>query len=146
MRISYSAILLLLLAGEALALIPLQGVTQIAAGDKHTCVLMSDGGIRCWGHNASGQLGDFTTTTPRTTVQRAANLAAGFASVTAGTSFTCALTTAGAAQCWGFNGNGELGFGFISSRPYPDNVAGLSSGVAEVAAGRHHAPSPQGAP
>ena len=136
-RIFYTVFLLL--ACDALALIPLQGVSQISGGDKHTCVVMADGGIRCWGYNFSGQLGDGTTTTPRTTVQRAGNLAAGFSKVAAGGSFTCGVTTGGAAQCWGFNGNGELGAGFIGTRPYPDNVLGLSSGVAAITAGTYHA-------
>ena len=30
---------------------------QIAIGDKHTCVLLTDGAVRCWGLNTSGQLG-----------------------------------------------------------------------------------------
>jgi len=40
----------------------LTGVLAIAAGDEHTCALMTTGSIRCWGYNLYGQLGDGTAT------------------------------------------------------------------------------------
>src|SRR5204862_7933623 len=40
----------------------LSTAVDIAAGGLHTCVIMSDGTVRCWGENGSGQLGDGTTT------------------------------------------------------------------------------------
>ena len=47
-----------------------------------------------------------------------------FASVSAGLSFSCGLTTAGAALCWGFNGFGQLGDGTRADSPVPVAVAG----------------------
>jgi len=43
-------------------------VTAIAAGFEHTCALMADFTVRCWGNNSHGELGDGTTTTPPTPV------------------------------------------------------------------------------
>ncbi len=37
------------------------GVRSIAAGDRHTCALLGDGSVMCWGNNVYGELGDNTT-------------------------------------------------------------------------------------
>ena len=32
----------------------------VAAGERHTCAILDDGSVSCWGYNAYGQLGDGT--------------------------------------------------------------------------------------
>ena len=46
--------------------LPQGNVLEVAAADVHSCALLVGGEVRCWGGNASGQLGDGTTT-PRAT-------------------------------------------------------------------------------
>lgn len=50
----------------------------------------------------------------------------------------CALLSSGAVQCWGYNGNGQLGDGSNTNRLVPTAVSGLSSGVSSIAAGGNH--------
>jgi alpha-tubulin suppressor-like RCC1 family protein len=113
------------------------GVISIAAGTGHTCAMTSAGTMQCWGGNAFGQLGSGNTTNS-TTPNAVKGLSGNVASIGAGGSQTCALTTAGAAQCWGYNVDGELGNSSTTNSPTPVTVTGLGSGVVSVAAGYSH--------
>jgi alpha-tubulin suppressor-like RCC1 family protein len=113
------------------------GVSAVAAGRFHTCALTAGGGVKCWGGNANGQLGDGTTTERLTPVD-VSGLASGVSAIAAGESHTCALTTGGAVKCWGFNANGQLGDGANADQLVPVVVSGLTGGVSAIAAGERH--------
>jgi alpha-tubulin suppressor-like RCC1 family protein len=113
------------------------GVTAIATGLTHSCGLTGAGGVKCWGLNANGQLGDGTTT-QRLTAVNVNGLGGGVAAIAAGASHTCALTNTGGVKCWGLNGNGQLGDGTTTQRSAPVDVTGLASGVMAIAAGQYH--------
>ncbi len=113
------------------------GVAAISLGFDSGCALTTGGGVKCWGYNGNGQLGDGTRT-ERTTPVDVFGLTSGVAAISAGWDHTCALTTGGAVKCWGNNAHGEVGDGTKTDRLKPVAVTGLSSGVAAVSAGYDH--------
>ena len=112
-------------------------ITAITAGGAHACALTSPGGVKCWGDNSAGQLGNGTTTRSLSAID-VPGLRSGVAAIAAGGSHTCALTTAGGLKCWGRNNYGQLGNATTSDSMIPVDVAGLSAGVRAVAAGSDH--------
>jgi alpha-tubulin suppressor-like RCC1 family protein len=114
-------------------------VVQVAAGEYHTCAVTTAGGLKCWGRDNYGQLGNDVAPTNQPTPVDVLGLTSGVASVSAGGYHTCAVTTAGGLKCWGWDTYGQLGNdAALTYQPTPVNVAGLTSGVASVSAGTHH--------
>ena len=98
--------------------------TAVAAGSGHTCVTTSAGIVQCWGYNQQGQLGNGSVTNSAVPVA-VIGLSGPVTALAAGAYNTCALTSAGAVQCWGYNLEGELGNGSLSNTPRPTNVLGF---------------------
>lgn len=103
-----------------------QGVVAVAVATSydHSCALLSGGAVKCWGDNASGQLGLGDTLSrgdepgEMGDALPAAQLGPGVTavSITAGYATTCALLSSGAVKCWGLNNGGQLGLGDIQNR------------------------------
>ena len=112
------------------------GVTELDTGDAHSCALIETGGVRCWGDNVYGQLGDGTNFS-RPTAGAVFGLVDGCVGISAGLNHTCALLDDGSAKCWGNNADGRLGDGTTDNATTPVDVSGLTNGLAIAAGGSH---------
>ena len=103
-------------------------VATLAAGGWRTCALISGGGVKCWGRNVDGGLGDGTTASRNTPVD-VSGLAGGVDTLTVGPfSFqTCVVLTNQRPKCWGWDGYGQLGLGTIAQRVTPTDVIASGS-------------------
>jgi len=111
-------------------------VVAIAAGSYHTCALMASGGVKCWGQNEDGQLGDGKPTLESIVAPvDVVGLSSGVVKISAGENHTCALVATGGVKCWGWNVYGQLGDGTLDDRSMPVDVIDLGSGVTAVASG-----------
>ena len=119
--------------------------TAVATGLDHSCAITTAGELRCWGRNGAGQLGRGAVDSAALPLPLPVSAPIGgatqplrFRAVSAGTSFTCAVTTEGRPYCWGRNDWGQLGDGTTLDRAVPSPVASTRRFTA-VSAGATHA-------
>jgi len=91
---------------------PLAGVVLLASSRNHTCAVLTDHSVYCWGQNQRGQLGTATPTFDNSNIAlKVAGVEA--QTVAVGEEHTCAVSSAansvGAVECWGYNWSGQLG-------------------------------------
>ncbi len=111
---------------------------QLSLGGNHTCALLENGFLRCWGLNSSGQLG-YGNATTRTTPGDDLAPGSKVLQVTTGSDHTCALLSTGRVKCWGFNGHAQLGYGNKTGLSAPGVDLDLSGATAyRVSAGLNH--------
>ncbi|HET6232664.1 MAG TPA: hypothetical protein VFE05_21495 [Longimicrobiaceae bacterium] len=97
--------------------------TAVVTEYSHTCALTSVGQAYCWGRNDSGQLGDSTLTNRKVPTAVLQPGGVTFVSLATGSSYTCGLTAAGQAYCWGNNQFGSLGTANTTAYRTPTAVA-----------------------
>jgi len=118
--------------------------SMLAAGWSHSCAL-AGGELRCWGANASGQLGmsappagDAGDEPGEVAALPAIDLGPGVApvAVAAGGRHTCALLDSGDVKCWGANESGQLGLGDTATRGDDPGEMGILLPFVDLAPGR----------
>lgn len=124
--------------------VAMTGLKLVDGGGNHTCGLTEDGGVWCWGNNATGQLGDALVGTVRAFPRRVSNMNAVKAvSLSLGTSHSCALTDTGDIWCWGLNLGGQVGranLSLVQSVPVQLDIRqnGTAVKFSSVSAGNSH--------
>lgn len=98
-------------------------VKELAAGGDHTCALLANGTVTCWGKNDAGQLGDGTTNDAA--VPTPVPELSGAVQVAAGRRHTCALLLNGTVACWGDNAHHQLAIGTTEKSSRPRIVVGI---------------------
>ena len=126
-------------------------VTQVAAGDQHTCVLLNTGHVKCWGSAYYGELGygnkndigddELPSAVGVVPLGDGVNVA----KISAGTYVTCALLSSGDVTCWGDGKFGRVGYGNTNNIgddevPSMAGTLRLSKGVSlnRITAGHSH--------
>ncbi len=121
-------------------------VVHLSAGGFHTCALLSDGAVRCWGqgdalgYSTTDNIGD----NEKPYVAGDVPTGGAIRQVAAGGGFTCVLYEAGNVRCWGQNASGQLGYGDKIDRSgadyTPDKLPDVELGgtAIQLAAGSVH--------
>ena len=112
-------------------------VRQVSVGSGNTCIVTTQGGARCWGYNANGELGDGSTLN-RTSPVDVSSLTSGVLKVSIGGGFACALLDSGGVSCWGGNYYGQLGAGHAAPSYVPISVVGLNGGAQDISTSYTH--------
>ena len=103
----------------------LTNVTQISTGDYHTCALLEDTTVKCWGRDNYGQLGDGSNTdssTPVDVMVSANTKLTDVTQISTSAGHTCALLEDATVKCWGRNNHGQLGDGTTTASSTPVDV------------------------
>jgi uncharacterized repeat protein (TIGR02543 family) len=110
-------------------------VTDVSGGRYHSCAVVS-GGVKCWGFNSFGQLGDGTNTNSSTPVSTIAT-GSGVTAVSAGYYHSCAVVSGGV-KCWGYDSFGQLGDGTNLNSSTPISTIAAGRGSTAIAAAYYH--------
>jgi alpha-tubulin suppressor-like RCC1 family protein len=107
----------------------------LTSGHGHTCALLADGSVSCWGNNVYGQVGDSVSLGGGRPTAAVVPSVSNAVAVAAGGSYTCALATSGTVSCWGSNSRGQLGNGSKTDSVNAVAVSNLTNAVALTAGG-----------
>ena len=109
---------------------------SISSGKDHTCAILDNGDLQCWGRNNHGQLGDGSNT--QSSVPVDVSLSEFPVQVSSGDWHSCAILDDASLKCWGRNNHGQLGDGTNLDRTSPVSVVLPGEKFLAVSAGSNH--------
>lgn len=109
-----------------------QRATDVSLGNGHTCAIVLNGSVYCWGYNAYGQLGDNTTTNSPIPILTHLPQGRTAIAISLGNDHSCAILDNNSVYCWGYNGNKQLGSSMNPSRSLIPLFAELPTGSSVV--------------
>ncbi|MCK5074189.1 MAG: hypothetical protein KAQ98_12235, partial [Bacteriovoracaceae bacterium] len=112
------------------------GVSDVAVSNTNTCALLETGGVKCWGYNGHGEVGNSTSGVDVVVPDNVTGLSSGVTKIVNGYYHTCALLNSGTMKCWGSGLSGQIGDGAKTSYLEPADVTNLNY-VADITAGGH---------
>lgn len=131
---------------------------QVSAGDKHTCAILNDDSLKCWGEGNQGQLGVVAGKYPETRIGNepgemgdnltAVDLGTGKTAkqVAVGSEHTCVILNDDSLVCFGLGDRGQLGHGGYVTSIGPDDMGdklpkvdlGTDKTAKQVSTGAYH--------
>ena len=116
----------------------ISNATSVSTGGAHSCALLSDNSMKCWGNNSEGQVGNDSYNAAAAPLYVPGIATA--TSISTGEKHSCAMLTGGTIKCWGYNPSGQLGteVGIASRSPIPV-VNQETSTVTNISGGSEHA-------
>lgn len=115
----------------------LENVTHVSAESAHSCSLMANGSVHCWGDGTEGRLG-YGNTSDRNSPGEPIPGLENVRQIETGAEHTCALLSGGSVHCWGQGEDSQLGYGNTSDRLSPgEAIPGLSN-ISQISVGSFH--------
>jgi len=119
-------------------------IGYLSAGDTHTCVVLVDNSVKCFGLGNEGQLGNESTSNigdgVGASVASSSAISLGLGrsarAVATGTSHTCALLDNMTVKCWGYGAVGAIGSGSTASRGDNSGEMGDALPAVDLGSGR----------
>jgi alpha-tubulin suppressor-like RCC1 family protein len=114
-------------------------MATVSVGTSTACAVSTAGAVSCWGDDGSGEIGDGGSESQAPTPVAVSGLSSGVKKVSVDSLATCALLSSGGLKCSGDGFYGELATGLqAASSNVPVDIAGFTSGVADVVVGYEH--------
>jgi alpha-tubulin suppressor-like RCC1 family protein len=115
----------------------------LSSGSAHTCAILDDGGVSCWGLGTSGQTGLPNVSTGRSSTQPAnplspTSIGLSAVAISSGYAHTCAILYSGNVSCWGLGTSGQLGDGQSTSHFAANPTSSLGARAVGIATGKTH--------